>query len=92
VLRLGSLLLIKRGEIHEIRNAGRRPMRTLNVSVPPAYTWGGEPLPPGPAVTILRLGIATSAGPHPNPSHFAMAGRRTQGLWHDTCGELHSRQ
>ena len=46
-LRRGSLVLIERGEAHEIRNTGRRPLRTVNVYVPPAYTAGGDPLPGG---------------------------------------------
>src|SRR3954454_11585699 len=37
-LRAGTLLLIERGETHEIRNTGRGPLRTLNVYVPPAYS------------------------------------------------------
>jgi mannose-6-phosphate isomerase-like protein (cupin superfamily) len=44
-LHAGTLLLIERGETHEIRNTGRQPLRTLNVYVPPAYTKGGDPLP-----------------------------------------------
>jgi mannose-6-phosphate isomerase-like protein (cupin superfamily) len=46
-LRGGSLLLIERGETHEIRNTGRHPLRTLNFYVPPAYTISGNPLPHG---------------------------------------------
>jgi mannose-6-phosphate isomerase-like protein (cupin superfamily) len=46
-LRPGSLLLIERGDRHEIRNTGRRPLRTLNVYVPPAYTNSGDELPRG---------------------------------------------
>ena len=46
-LRAGSLLLIERGETHEIRNSGRTPLRTLNFYVPPAYTSGGDELPRG---------------------------------------------
>ena len=46
-LRAGTLLLIERGDIHEIRNTGKRPLRTLNVYVPPAYTADGDPLPRG---------------------------------------------
>ena len=42
-LRAGTLLLIERGTTHEIRNTGRRPLETLNVYVPPAYTADGEP-------------------------------------------------
>jgi len=46
-LRSGTLLLIERGAAHEIRNTGRRPLRTLNVYVPPAYRADGKPLPRG---------------------------------------------
>jgi mannose-6-phosphate isomerase-like protein (cupin superfamily) len=46
-LREGSLLLIERGDRHEIRNTGQEPLRTLNVYVPPAYTDQGEELPAG---------------------------------------------
>ncbi len=43
----GSLMLIERGEEHEIRNTGQDMLRTLNFYVPPAYTAAGEELPPG---------------------------------------------
>lgn len=43
-LRAGSLLVIERGERHEIRNTGRTPLRTLNVYAPPAYDDAGKPL------------------------------------------------
>jgi mannose-6-phosphate isomerase-like protein (cupin superfamily) len=46
-LRAGTVLLIERGDTHEIRNTGRQPLRTLNVYVPPAYTQGGDVLPRG---------------------------------------------
>jgi mannose-6-phosphate isomerase-like protein (cupin superfamily) len=46
-LRAGSLLLIEHGDMHEIRNTGRGPLRTLNFYVPPGYTAGGDPLPRG---------------------------------------------
>jgi len=46
-LRPGTLMLIERGNRHEIRNTGRAPLRTLNIYVPPAYTKGGEELPRG---------------------------------------------
>jgi mannose-6-phosphate isomerase-like protein (cupin superfamily) len=46
-LRAGTLLLIERGDPHEIRNTGRGPLRTLNVYVPPAYTKSGDLLPRG---------------------------------------------
>jgi mannose-6-phosphate isomerase-like protein (cupin superfamily) len=46
-LRAGTLLLIGRGERHEIRNTGRGLLRTVNVYVPPAYQRSGDPLPRG---------------------------------------------
>src|SRR5215467_9928653 len=48
-LHEGTLVLIQRGDRHEIRNTGRVPLRTLNVYVPPAYSEEGEELPPGRA-------------------------------------------
>jgi len=46
-LRAGSVVLIERGNHHEIRNTGRTPLRTLNIYVPPAYTKGGDELARG---------------------------------------------
>lgn len=46
-LRAGTLVLIERGDFHEIRCTGRTPLKTLNVYVPPAYTRDGEELPAG---------------------------------------------
>jgi mannose-6-phosphate isomerase-like protein (cupin superfamily) len=46
-LREGTLVLIGRGEAHEVRNTGKTPLRTLNVYVPPAYTGNGDELPAG---------------------------------------------
>jgi mannose-6-phosphate isomerase-like protein (cupin superfamily) len=46
-LREGTLLLIERGDTHQIRNTGAGPLKTLNVYVPPAYTDDGEELSPG---------------------------------------------
>jgi mannose-6-phosphate isomerase-like protein (cupin superfamily) len=46
-LREGSLLLIERGNTHEIRNSGRTPLKTVNVYVPRAYRRDGEELPRG---------------------------------------------
>ncbi len=48
-LREGTLMLIERGDRHEIRNTGSRPLRTLNFYVPPAYTDEGDKLPPAKA-------------------------------------------
>jgi mannose-6-phosphate isomerase-like protein (cupin superfamily) len=48
-LREGTLLLIGRGDAHEVRNTGKGPLRTLNVYVPPAYTDQGDELPAGRA-------------------------------------------
>ena len=44
-LRAGTLVLIARGETHEVRNTGEEPLKTLNVYVPPAYTAEGDELP-----------------------------------------------
>jgi len=46
-LRERTLLLIEHGDLHEIRNDGREPLRTLNFYVPPAYTKDGKTLPRG---------------------------------------------
>jgi mannose-6-phosphate isomerase-like protein (cupin superfamily) len=40
-LRPGSLLIIQRGEKHQIKNAGHRPLRTINFYSPPAYQKNG---------------------------------------------------
>jgi mannose-6-phosphate isomerase-like protein (cupin superfamily) len=48
-LRQGTLVLIQRGERHEIRNSGSGPLKTLNVYVPPACAAAGEELPAGEA-------------------------------------------
>lgn len=47
LLKPGSLLLIERGERHEIRATGRTPMKTVNFYSPPAYTAGGDEKPAG---------------------------------------------
>jgi mannose-6-phosphate isomerase-like protein (cupin superfamily) len=41
-LRAGSLLLIERGDKHEIRCTGRAQLKTVNIYVPPAYSKGGN--------------------------------------------------
>jgi len=41
------LLLIERGDRHEIRNTGTIPLTTLNFYAPPAYTKAGNTLPAG---------------------------------------------
>ena len=46
-LRAGTLLLIEKGDEHEITNTGRTLLKTLNFYVPPAYTKAGDELPPG---------------------------------------------
>jgi len=40
-LKAGTLLLIKRGDAHEVRNTGDGPLRTLNLYVPPPDTEDG---------------------------------------------------
>ena len=46
-LRRHTLLFIPRGTTHEITATGRRPLRTLNIYVPPAYRRDGNELPRG---------------------------------------------
>ena len=46
-LRRGSLLLIERGERHEIRNTGKSLLVTLNFYSPTAYTQRGTLKGPG---------------------------------------------
>lgn len=46
-LQAGGLLVIERGEAHEIRCTGDQPLRTLNLYSPLAYTDSGDPLPAG---------------------------------------------
>jgi mannose-6-phosphate isomerase-like protein (cupin superfamily) len=46
-LRAGTLLLIERGEQHEIRAIGRAPLKTVNFYSPPAYTAEGNERPTG---------------------------------------------
>ncbi len=46
-LQAETVLLIERGETHEIRNTGTTPLKTVNFYVPPAYTMEGDELPSG---------------------------------------------
>lgn len=46
-LEEGSLVLIQRGDKHEIRNTGASPLKTLNIYVPPAYDGAGDTLSAG---------------------------------------------
>ncbi len=46
-LNAGVLLLIERGDRHEIRNDGTERLVTLNFYVPPAYDAKGKELTPG---------------------------------------------
>jgi mannose-6-phosphate isomerase-like protein (cupin superfamily) len=41
-IRANSLLLIEKGEPHQITNTGRRALATLNFYAPPAYTKRGD--------------------------------------------------
>jgi mannose-6-phosphate isomerase-like protein (cupin superfamily) len=43
-LDTGSLLIIEKGELHQIVNSGKRPLRTINFYAPPAYDKEGEPV------------------------------------------------
>lgn len=42
-LRSGSLLLVEKRELHQIKNTGDEPLVTINLYVPLAYTADGEP-------------------------------------------------
>ena len=44
-LKPGTLMLIERGDRHQIKNTGRALLRTLNVYVPRAYDNSGDELP-----------------------------------------------
>jgi oxalate decarboxylase/phosphoglucose isomerase-like protein (cupin superfamily) len=46
-LRPGTLLVIERGEAHEIRNDGNAPLQTVNFYSPPAFDRDGNPVGPG---------------------------------------------
>lgn len=46
-LAAGSLMVIERGERHEIRNTGRTLLKTVNFYSPPAYDQDEEELPAG---------------------------------------------
>ena len=46
-LGAGRLLVIERGERHEIRNTGRTLLKTLNFYYPPAFDAQGDPVGPG---------------------------------------------
>ncbi|MCC8362237.1 cupin domain-containing protein [Lysobacter sp. A6] len=43
----GTLLVIEKGEKHEVRNTGRTLLRTLNFYYPPAFAKDGDPKGPG---------------------------------------------
>jgi mannose-6-phosphate isomerase-like protein (cupin superfamily) len=42
-LAANSLLVIEKGELHQIKNTGRKSLVTINLYVPPAYNDDGEP-------------------------------------------------
>ncbi len=46
-LKAGVLLVIEKGERHEVRNTGRTLLKTLNVYYPPAFDDDGNPVGPG---------------------------------------------
>jgi mannose-6-phosphate isomerase-like protein (cupin superfamily) len=39
-----ALLLIEKGELHQIKNTGRKQLRTINFYAPPAYDANEEPI------------------------------------------------
>ncbi len=48
-LKAGTLLVIEKGERHEVRNTGRTLLKTLNFYYPPAFAVDGDPKGPGRA-------------------------------------------
>jgi mannose-6-phosphate isomerase-like protein (cupin superfamily) len=46
-LKAGTLLVIEKGERHEVRNTGRTLLKTLSFYYPPAFDANGEPKGPG---------------------------------------------
>ena len=48
-LKAGTLLVIEKGERHEVRNTGRTLLKTLNFYYPPAFDVEGDPKGPGRA-------------------------------------------
>ena len=46
-LKAGAILLIEAGDRHEIRNTGRKLLKTVSVYVPPAYRDEETELPAG---------------------------------------------
>jgi mannose-6-phosphate isomerase-like protein (cupin superfamily) len=46
-LEPGSLLLIEKGDFHEVGNDSKKRLQTLNIYAPPAYKKSGDPLPSG---------------------------------------------
>lgn len=46
-LKAGTLLVIEKGERHEVRNTGRTLLKTLNFYYPPAFAKDGDPKGPG---------------------------------------------
>jgi mannose-6-phosphate isomerase-like protein (cupin superfamily) len=60
-LRENSLLLIEKGEVHQIVAGKRASLVTLNIYVPPAYEPGGEPRGVAKrAVTAIARGVGIS--------------------------------
>ena len=45
-LEAGSLLIIEKGELHQIVNSSKRSLRMINFYAPPAYDKEGEPVGP----------------------------------------------
>ena len=46
-LKAGTLLVIEKGERHEVRSTGRTLLKTLNFYYPPAFDSEGDPKGPG---------------------------------------------
>lgn len=60
-LRPGSLVLIERGETHQVRAGKRSVLKTLNIYLPPAYTTLGNELPAGSSKVAKPRGRSRSS-------------------------------
>jgi mannose-6-phosphate isomerase-like protein (cupin superfamily) len=60
----GVLMLIARGDVHELTATGRKPLKTINIYVPPAFQDEETPLSAGmPGWSRLRLSDLTAGSP-----------------------------
>ena len=65
LLRPQSLLVIEKGEVHQVVNTGAVPLRTINLYIPPAYEKNGA------VKTNGQVGAVMHPAMHPGRSIFA---------------------